>query len=49
MNDHLLILLRIVHIFASEMWIGTAISHLFFFKPAVKDIGPAGSSLGCVL
>lgn len=42
MNAYLLILLRIVHIFAGALWIGAAISYLFFFKPAVKAIGPAG-------
>ena len=43
MNAYLLILLRIVHIFAGTLWIGAAISYLFFFKPSVKAIGPAGS------
>jgi uncharacterized membrane protein len=38
-----LILFRIVHIFAGALWIGAAISYLFFFKPSVKAIGPAGS------
>jgi uncharacterized membrane protein len=42
MNNYLLILLRIVHIFAGGLWIGAAISYLFFIKPSVKAIGPAG-------
>src|SRR5512134_4078740 len=42
MNAYLLILFRIVHIFAGALWIGAAISYLFFFKPTVKAIGPAG-------
>ena len=42
MNIYLLILLRIVHIFAGALWIGSAILYLFFIKPSVKAIGPAG-------
>jgi uncharacterized membrane protein len=42
MNTYLLFLLRIVHIFAGALWVGAAISYLFFFKPSVKAIGPAG-------
>lgn len=42
MNIYLLNLLRIVHIFAGSLWIGAAISYLFFFKPSVEAIGPAG-------
>jgi uncharacterized membrane protein len=42
MNTYLLILLRLVHIFAGALWIGAAISYLFFIKPSVKAIGPAG-------
>lgn len=41
MNAYLLILLRMVHIFAGALWIGAAISYLFFFKPSVQAIGPA--------
>ncbi|NLG70453.1 MAG: hypothetical protein GX495_00215 [Chloroflexi bacterium] len=43
MNTSLLILFRIVHVFAGALWIGAAISYLFFFKPSIKAIGPAGS------
>ena len=42
MNTYLLILLRILHIFAGALWVGAAISYLFFFKPSVKAIGSAG-------
>lgn len=42
MNTYLIIFLRIVHVFAGALWIGAAISYLFFFKPSVKAIGPAG-------
>lgn len=42
MNAYLLFLLRIVHIFAGALWVGAAISYLFFIKPSVKAIGPAG-------
>ena len=42
MNTYLLIILRIVHVFAGALWIGAAISYLFFVKPSVKAIGPAG-------
>jgi uncharacterized membrane protein len=42
MNAYLLILLRLVHIFAGTLWIGAAIFYLFFIKPSVKAIGPAG-------
>ncbi len=42
MNAYLLILLRSIHIFAGALWIGAAISYLFFIKPSVKAIGPAG-------
>ena len=42
MNVYLLIILRIAHIFAGALWIGAAISYLFFVKPSVKSIGPAG-------
>ncbi len=42
MNIYLLIFLRIVHIFAGALWVGAAISYLFFLKPSVKAIGPVG-------
>jgi hypothetical protein len=42
MDTFLIILLRIVHIFAGTLWIGAAITYLFFIKPSVKAIGPAG-------
>lgn len=42
MNVYLLILLRLVHILAGILWGGTAVFYLFFVKPAVKSIGPAG-------
>jgi uncharacterized membrane protein len=42
MNSYLIILLRIVHIFAGALWVGAAITYLFFIKPSVKAIGLAG-------
>jgi uncharacterized membrane protein len=42
MNSYLLVLFRLVHIFAGTLWIGAAIFYLFFVKPSVKAIGPAG-------
>lgn len=42
MDAFIMILLRIIHIFAGALWVGAAISYLFFFKPSVKAIGPAG-------
>jgi len=42
MNIYLLNVLRLVHIFAGALWVGAAIFYLFFVKPAVKAIGPAG-------
>lgn len=42
MNPILLIFLRLVHVLAGSLWIGAAIFYLFFIKPSVKAIGPAG-------
>jgi len=42
MNTTLLIVLRLIHIGAGALWIGAAIFYLFFVKPSVKAIGPAG-------
>jgi uncharacterized membrane protein len=42
MNDFLLIFLRIVHVVGGTLWVGTAVFYLFFIKPTVKAIGPAG-------
>lgn len=42
MNIYLLNLLRLVHVVAGILWAGAAIAYLFFFKPSVKAIGPAG-------
>ena len=42
MNSYLLILLRLIHVGAGALWIGAAIVYLFFIKPSVKSIGPAG-------
>jgi hypothetical protein len=42
MNIYLLILLRIVHVVAGILWGGAAVYYLFFIKPSVKAIGPAG-------
>jgi len=37
----ILILLRIVHIFAGVMWVGAAVSYFVFVEPTVKGLGPA--------
>lgn len=42
MTIYPIILLRFVHIVAGILWAGAAISYLFFFKPSIKSIGPAG-------
>jgi uncharacterized membrane protein len=42
MNIYLIILLRTTHIFASVLWVGSAILYLFFVEPSVKALGPAG-------
>jgi len=42
MNIYLLVLLRLVHVVAGILWGGAAIYYLFFVKPSVKAIGPAG-------
>lgn len=35
-------LIRLVHVFGGVLWAGSAIFYLFFVKPSVKAIGPAG-------
>ena len=42
MTTYTLIFLRVVHIFAGTLWGGAAIFYLFFVKPSVQSIGPAG-------
>jgi uncharacterized membrane protein len=42
MNIYLLILIRLIHVIAGILWAGTAVFYLFFIKPSVKSIGPAG-------
>lgn len=42
MNITMLIVLRLIHVGAGALWIGAAIVYLFFVKPSVKAIGPAG-------
>jgi uncharacterized membrane protein len=42
MNIYLLILLRAIHVVAGALWMGAAIVYLFYIKPSVKSIGPAG-------
>lgn len=37
-----LIVLRIVHIAAGALWVGSAVYYFFFVEPVVKDLGPAG-------
>jgi hypothetical protein len=42
MNIYLLNLFRFVHVVAGILWAGASIFYLFFIKPSVKSIGPAG-------
>jgi uncharacterized membrane protein len=42
MNIYLLNVLRFAHVVGGILWAGAAISYLFFVKPSVKSIGPAG-------
>jgi hypothetical protein len=42
MNIYLLILLRLTHVVAGILWGGAAVAYLFFVKPSVGSIGPAG-------
>lgn len=42
MNIYFLILLRVVHISAGVLWVGSAVFYLFFVETTVKFIGPAG-------
>jgi uncharacterized membrane protein len=42
MNEVILIILRVVHIFAGVFWVGSAIFYFLFVEPIVKDLGPAG-------
>lgn len=37
-----LIVLRIVHIIAGTLWVGSAVYYFFFVEPTVKELGPAG-------
>ncbi len=36
------IVLRLIHIVAGVLWVGSAISYFFFVEPTVKSLGPAG-------
>lgn len=42
MNVITLFILRMVHIFAGVLWVGSAVSYFFFVEPVVKGLGPAG-------
>jgi uncharacterized membrane protein len=42
MSIYFLNLLRFTHVVAGILWAGAAIFYLFFVKPSVKAIGPAG-------
>ena len=42
MNIYLLILFRIIHIFAGVLWVGSAVFFLFFVDPTIKSFGPSG-------
>jgi uncharacterized membrane protein len=42
MNIYLILLLRIIHIFAGVLWVGAAILYFGFIEPTLKSIGPAG-------
>lgn len=42
MNIYMYIVLRTIHIFASMLWIVSAIYYFIFVEPSVKALGPAG-------
>lgn len=42
MNIYFILFLRIIHIVAGVLWVGSAILYLFFVEPTVKSIGVAG-------
>lgn len=42
MNIYLLLVFRLAHIVAGILWAGAAVFYLFFVKPSVHSIGPAG-------
>jgi hypothetical protein len=42
MNIYLILILRLVHIFAGVLWVGAAILYFAYLTPTVKSIGPAG-------
>lgn len=42
MNIYVLNLLRFTHVVAGILWAGASIFYLFFIKPSVRSIGPAG-------
>lgn len=42
MNAYLLIALRLIHVFASALWVGAVFVYLFFVKPTVRSIGLVG-------
>jgi hypothetical protein len=37
-----LIVLRVVHIVAGTLWVGSGVYYFLFVEPTVKDLGPAG-------
>jgi uncharacterized membrane protein len=39
------VLFRMVHIFASVLWVGGAIAWAFYFSPSIKASGPGGTSV----
>jgi uncharacterized membrane protein len=41
-NVTILFILRIVHIFAGVLWVGSAVSYFFFVEPSVKGLGMSG-------
>lgn len=36
-----LTVLRVIHIVAGTLWVGSAVFYLFFVEPTVKSLGPA--------
>lgn len=42
MSAQFLILLRLLHVVGGILWGGAAVFYLFFIKPSVQAIGPAG-------
>jgi uncharacterized membrane protein len=43
--DTLMIILRLIHIFAGTFWVGGAALVVFFISPTAKSLGPDGGKV----